>query len=104
MFDWLIDWLIDWLTDWLIDWLDNREIWSYVYDKRELFSLNMSLTVLNFFKKKKKTEKKVVSRYQDKNWFGLFLSAIFLFREILNLNVPIAFVVSMILNLSIIAA
>ena len=86
----------------MIDWLNNREIWSYVYYKRELFSLNMSLTVLNFFKKKK-TEKKVVSRYQDKNCFGLFLSAIFLFREILNLNVPIAFVVSMILNLSIIA-
>ena len=54
----LIDWLIDWLTDWLIDWLNNREIWSYVYDKRELFSLNMSLTVLNFFKKKKKQKKK----------------------------------------------
>ena len=57
MFDWLIDWLIDWLTDWLIDWLNNREIWSYVYDKRELFSLNMSLTVLNFFKKKKQKKK-----------------------------------------------
>ena len=76
-----------------------REFYNHVFSKRKLDFPLLILHCFNFYKKKK-----VVSRDHYKNCFGLFLSAIFLFREILNLNVPIAFVVSMILNLSIIAA